>query len=267
MCGQLTCDGHATCTMTGSGAACACIAGYSGDGMTCAAIDPCANNNGGCAAACAMTGPGMAACYTPQTCADVAAHVAVADDTSVTLYAGGDASKPWTAYCHSGLEYLTLASGAAANFGQYTVGGKSTGTTVKTAFTRVRIDPATFDIDVCDQTFATSTGMLYHDSVDHGTADPVTSMCLGIAMDCAGVGQHTGVASIDLTGEPFVVDGTTAWTTSGVGSSGMSNSMSGGRAISIDGGGNCGWEAPSGAAFNPFNTFTPSNVIGLLYMP
>jgi FG-GAP-like repeat/EGF domain/Calcium-binding EGF domain len=43
------CDPRATCTSTGPGTnSCACPAGYSGNGQTCAAITSCTTNNGGC---------------------------------------------------------------------------------------------------------------------------------------------------------------------------------------------------------------------------
>jgi hypothetical protein len=262
-CGQLTCDPHATCSMPGTGPTCTCANGYSGDGMTCTAVDPCATGNGGCMAACVMTGPGTRSCYTPKTCADVAAKITLANDTSVTLYANADPAKPWIAFCHGGLEYLTLPAGATSNYGQYTHGGKSPGTDVRTGYARVRLDPATLKVDICDQTFATSTGALMHDPAFNGN-DPVTSMPLGSAMDCAGPNSQTGVAKIDLTGAPFVV--TATWQ-SGGNSPGISlTTTGGGRTVSLTGGGDCGWFAPKGSPGNPFNTFQNAAILGLAYM-
>jgi len=264
-CGRLTCDPHATCTNGGAGATCTCATGYAGDGMTCSPVDPCATGNGGCAAACVMTGPGMSACYTPQTCADVAAHVTVPDDSSVTLYAGGDPANPWTARCHGGLEYLMFPPGSTANYGQYSVGGKSTGTNVRTTYAGVRLDPSSFEIDICDQTFATSTGTLSHDPAHNNPPIIVTSMPLGSAMDCVASNSATGVAAIDLTSLPFVV--TSGWSTGGNSPGGTATRSGGGRTVAITGGGTCGWNAPSGSPTNPFNTFGNSKLVALQYMP
>jgi hypothetical protein len=260
-CGGHTCDQHATCVQSSN---CVCVTGYSGDGATCTAVDPCATNNGGCAAACEMTGPGTSSCYTPQTCADVAAHTTLVDDSSVTLYAGAVPSRPWTAFCHGGVEYLTLPAGAAANYGQYSASTKSPGTDVRTSYTRVRLDPATLKVDICDETFATSTGMLMHDPTFNGN-DPVTSMPLGSAMDCAGNNSHTGAANVDLTGAPFVV--TSGWSSAGNSPGGMATKTGGARVVAVTGGGNCGWTAPTGSPNNPFNTFTSSNILVLAYQP
>jgi len=101
-------------------------------------------------------------------------------------------------------EYLTLVNtGGDSNFGQYTAGGASPGTNVRTSFTRVRIDPATLLVDIGDLTFATSTGEL-----THANGGPVTTAPYGVALDCAGGSSQTGIANIDLTGTPFQVKGT-----------------------------------------------------------
>jgi hypothetical protein len=262
-CSDLTCDPHATCAMSDTGATCTCNPGYSGDGTTCQIIDPCAANNGGCAGACANVN-GMASCYVPATCADVAAKVALANDTSVTLYVQGDVSMPWTAFCHGGLEYLTLPAGGSGNFGQYTAGGKSPGTDVRTQYTRIRLVPSTLVVDICDQTFATSTGSLQHDP-NNIPGVIVSSMPLGSAMDCAGSNSHTGVAQVDVTGTPFAV--TASWSPGGNSPGGAVTSSNAGRTAAITGGGNCGWNAPTGSPGNPFNTFSSSKLLGLAYMP
>jgi len=226
-------------------------------------VDPCATNNGDCPAACANM-DGTASCYVPKTCADVAAQTTLANDTSVTLYANGDATKPWTALCHGGREYLTLPAGASANYGQYTAGQKSPGTSVRTGYARVRLDPLTFKVDICDQTFASSTGSLTHDPGNVPGIN-VTSMPLGTAIDCSGDDSHTGVGNIDLTGVPFVV--TASWNKGGNSPGGTATMMNGGRVVAITGGGNCGWDAPAGSPGNPFNTFGGSTILGLAYLP
>jgi GON domain len=215
--------------------------------------DPCSNNNGGCAVACTSV-DGSAVCFAPETCGQV---VGLADNTSTTLYVGGSASKPWTAYCHGGLEYLTVSS--ATNFGQYTAGGASTGSNVRTTYSRIRVEPTTLAVDICDQAFATSAGALLHS----GTT-PVSSMPLGVAMDCDGYYSASGVASVDLTSTPFVL--ASAWVTNGSYQNGAAVTSNTNQTVSISGGGYCGWNAPTGAPENPFNTFTNSELIKLSYM-
>lgn len=234
------------------------------DGMTCPAVDACATNNGGCPAACETTGPGTHVCYAPRSCAEVAEHQTLPDDTSVTLYANNDPARPWTAYCHGGLEYLTAAT-ATSNFGQYTSSTKSPGTTVRTTYARLRIDPVALALDICDRTFATSTGALSHDPAFHDPDIAVSSMPLGIAMDCGGINSQSGVAGIDLTNTRFVVAST--WTRAGNNTAGNATKMMNGRTVTISGGGNCGWNAPSGAPNDPFNACTSLKLIALQYTP
>ncbi|HEY3803695.1 MAG TPA: GON domain-containing protein [Kofleriaceae bacterium] len=205
--------------------------------------DPCAND--GC----------------PASCTEV---TGLANDSSVTLYLGGSAGQPWTAFCHDDDEYLTVT--ATANYGQYTASTKSPGSNVQTTYGRLRVDPSTLHVDISDQTFATSVGLLYHDPANNGS-DAVTSMPLGVAMDCAGNNSTTGVAHVDLTGTQFVVASTSTWSTGGNSPGHSVTSSEGGRIVAITGGGNCGWNAPTGSPGNPFNKFEPASLLQLAYSP
>jgi hypothetical protein len=263
VCGDLTCDPHATCTTTG-GAACACNPGYAGDGMTCSDVDECTTANGGCPAACQNT-PGGFTCYAPATCADVKLHVPTAADGSYTLYLGGNASKPWQAYCAgmatAPLEYLSLTG---ANSAQYTAGGDSPGTNVKTTYTKVRFDPASLKIDIRDRAFATSQGMLNHSN----TGTMVTSMPYGVAMDCRTNNSSTGVALIDLTGTAFALTGQAGFAAGGNQAGSSFQPSNNNQRATLAGGGFCGWNAPTGTPGNPFNdNVTDGKLLTLVYQP
>jgi len=251
-CGDLTCDPYATCLA--DPARCECGGGFTGNGMTCADVDECATA-GSCPAAC-LNKPGTFECYVPQSCADVKAKLPSFTTGNVTLYLGGNAAQPWTAFCAAnGKEYLSLTS--AANYAQYS---RDSGADVRTTYTKIRIVPGTTAVvDIDDKTFATSTGSLMHGG------DTVTSMPYAIAMDCEGSGNSSGVASIDLANTPFVVDD--PFETRGSGAAGSSNVMNGGRQVTLSGGGNCGWRSPAPAPFNPYNSIGASPILDLAYAP
>ncbi|WP_257448301.1 GON domain-containing protein [Archangium lipolyticum] len=179
------------------------------------------------------------------TCQEIRTADPTAIDGEYTLYVGGDAKKPWTAWCHdmagTPREYLSLPSGT--NYSQYTAGGYATGTSVRTDYAKVRIDPVTLRVSVADQTFAQSTG-----SLDHG-GTLVTSMPYGVAMSCDSTAS--GMASIDLSGTPFAV-APNDFSLGGNSPAGTTTSSADGRVVSLTGGGYCGWNSWA-PAYNPFN--------------
>jgi hypothetical protein len=185
----------------------------------------------------------------PETCADVLAGDPGAADGEYTLYIGKDADKPWPAYCNdmagTPAEYLVLVNVEdGRNFSQYT-NADPEGADLRTAFTRVRIDPKTLVVDIDDLTFSTSTG-----EVNHG--GPVTTMPYAVAEGCST--EVDGVANIDLVGTPFkVID---PFCTTGADADGGVVFSSNDQVVDLTGGGYCGWTGPTrgdGCVDNPQN--------------
>lgn len=204
-----------------------------------------------------------AACAIPAQAAAKSAHTAFAAipgscqsihhrnhharDGRYVLFNNGNL---FTVYCYdmrgNPREYIKLAAtGPNANFSQYTAGGASPGTDVRTTFTRLRIDPATLTVDIGDLTFASSTGSLRHDSTT------VTSMPYGVAMSCISPQNASGVGNIDLEGTPFQVDST--FVVGGFEAAGSATVSPDHQVAALKGGGFCGWITPAPALFNPFN--------------
>jgi hypothetical protein len=185
----------------------------------------------------------------PGTCADIHNQNPKAKDGNYILY---NSNTIFTVYCYdmagTPREYITLAqTGANANYSQYTAGGASPGTNVRTMFTKLRVDPATLTVDIGDLTFATSTGSLNHS----GSGTTVTSMPYGAAMSCAGPGDTSGAANINLRGTPFQVGATFAL--GGFDPGGSAVFSADNQLVNLTGGGYCGWMTPSPAMYDPFN--------------
>lgn len=168
--------------------------------------------------------------------------VLTANNTVLTVFCYDMAGTP--------REYIDLVhTGGDANFSQYTAGGASPGTDVRTSFTKLRIDPATLTVDIADLTFATSTGRLQHSSVTRGPDSPfVTAMPYGTAMSCTS--RPDGLANIDLRGTPFVLDDTfEVQAFAGSGSAEVSQDK---QTADLAAGGYCGWMSPAPALYPGF---------------
>ncbi|MCK5398329.1 MAG: metallophosphoesterase, partial [Thermoplasmata archaeon] len=192
----------------------------------------------------------------PESCQDIRDTDSTASDGEYTIYPNGN-TQVFDVYCNdmagTPSEYLKLMkTGDSYNFAQYTAGGASPGTSVKTSYQMIRLDPATLMVDIGDQTFATSTSFLYHSSVTRGNIYPVNSMPYGIAYDCKSSLSKTGVANIDLSGTPFAVIDT--FSLSGHNPAGRSIFSQDNQIVNLNGGGYCGGITPSPGMSIPFNT-------------
>jgi hypothetical protein len=184
-----------------------------------------------------------------KSCADIHRHLVKAPDGDYLLYNNGNL---FTVYCdamstNTPREYIDLVkTGYNANFSQYTQGGASPGTNVRTTFYKLRINPDSLTVDIGDLTFARSAGSLMHT----GNVK-VTSMPYGVAMSCTASQDANGAGNIDLQWTPFQVN--SPFATGGFEAKGSAVVTQDNQLVSITGGGYCGWEAPVGAPYNPYN--------------
>jgi len=142
-------------------------------------------------------------------------------------------STKFKVWCHNmdsdPKEYLSLTKN---NFSQYTEGGAKPGQTVKTTFTKIRLNVTSLMIDINDRTFSTSVGKIYHDI-------NVTSMPFAVAQDCSTPYGRTGRALINLSGTPFKVIG--GFSKGGYLPGGGASYDSSTNSWKLEGGGYCGW--------------------------
>ena len=184
----------------------------------------------------------------PASCREIKAANPSAADGAYTLYVSGDTSKPWTAWCHNmagtPAEYLSLPStGSSVNFSQYTAGyNNGGGTNVRTLFSKVRIDPSTLRVNTGDQTFSTSSGLLWH-------GDAVNSMAYAAAMNCDF--GNPGLGNVDLRGTPFAA-APNQFVAVGYYASGGATYSSANQVVDLWNRGECGWMSVQGAD-HPFN--------------
>lgn len=187
----------------------------------------------------------------PSKCADIRAANPGARDGEYTLYVGRDPAKKWTVFCRdmagAPKEYLSLPQGPGSNYSQYTAGGAAPGTSVRSSYSKVRIDPASLLVDISDQTYASSSGSLRHSGMV-----TVRSMPYAVAMDCQQFGAATGVGLIDLQRTPFAVRAD-AFVLGGANPSGRAMYQIGNQLVTLAGGGYCGWISPKPGVYSPFN--------------
>jgi hypothetical protein len=190
-----------------------------------------------------------------SSCGDIRRHLVKAPDGDYLLYNNGNL---FTVYCddmssNMPREYIDLVkTGYGANFSQYTAGGASPGTNVRTMFKRLRINPASLTVDIGDLTFASSTGTFASSTgtLEHSGSVKVTSMPYGVAMSCTAPQAANGTGNIDLRYTPFQVND--AFTVGGASAKG-SATVQGKQLVNLAGGGYCGWIAPAPGLYNPFN--------------
>jgi len=190
------------------------------------------------------------------TCQQFLDHNPGAGDGEVTLYVRNDPALPWTAHCAdmagTPKEFLPLPrTGGDVNFAQYTRPANAEGTHVRTHYTKLRVKPELLQVEIADQTFASSTGTLTLQK-DNGVLE-VTSMPFGVAAGC-GAGKNEvfeGAAVIDLRSTPFKVADT--FVAGGFRADGDASFSNGDQTVEILGDGYCGWMAPVETRYNPVN--------------
>jgi GON domain-containing protein len=189
-------------------------------------------------------------------CAEIRATLPFAGDGNYLLNTG---THLVPVFCHdmagTPREYVTLG---AVNFSQYTAGGAAPGTSARTTFTRVRLDPDTLVVDINDLTFATSTG-----SVAQNGWFVITSMPYGVAASCDA--RPSGVGRVDLTGTAFVLSG--GFAVGGYLPAGSATVSADNRAANLAGGGYCGAITPAPYIYSPVNPSAPDFHLALACGP
>jgi len=178
--------------------------------------------------------------FLPESCQDIQDFDPSLTDGEYEIYPNGGR---FTVYCEgldgTPAEYLPLVNtGSSFNYGQYTAGGASPGTNVRTNYTKLRLDPATLIVDIGDQLFSSSSGSISHS----GGPTVVTSMPLGVAMACRFNNRTAGLANIDLLGTSFFVDDT--FTLGGFEPDGVATFSAGDQVVDVTGGGSAARTSP-----------------------
>jgi hypothetical protein len=245
-----TCPSGQSCTDSKCALTCGSLTTCAPDGGTpyCANTKTDNDNCGACGTTCTVPATCISgSCAAPvTTCAALqAASGGGLPDGTYTLYAEGNWNRPVPIWCAdmatTPAEYLTLPNQTNANY-------SNDHSILVTQFQRVRIDLTLMIINPNDLTFSTSTG----------SDGSVTAIDYATAYSCDG--NEDGTANVDLTGTHFAV----AQNQFGAGgtSGGWTTTSHTNQTVSLGGGGNCGWLAPSGS-YNPYNGSgaTPLHVV------
>lgn len=186
----------------------------------------------------------------PRSCDEIRTGVPKAAAGTYQLFVGGDPGKAWTAYCvlsTPAATYLELPQQTNANYSQYTAGGARPGTSARSQFQRVRIDPELLRINGSDFSFSQSVG-----SVDDGSGGKITRSAYGSAGDCIGSVSQAGVANVNLVGTPFAVE-PNVFVVNGYTAAGGATYSSNDQIVALRGGGFCGGIGPRALPTDPYN--------------
>jgi hypothetical protein len=190
-------------------------------------------------ATAAFAAPASASVSAPPTsCADVATANPSATDGDYTIYPAGETIAVYcTDMSSAPKEYLTLPNTTNAN---YSTTVDSQDQRLVTRFTKVRLDPATFQVNIQDARFSTTSGYVNYNN-HYGPNN------YAMASDCIWYGSQRGTANIDLTGTPFYVSDT--FIPQGWGQAGSSTFSIHNQVVDLTGGGYCGDNEPSGHSY------------------
>lgn len=168
----------------------------------------------------------------PQSCDNIAAANSSATDGDYTIYPNGQTLPVYCADMSSAPKaYLTLQNiNDDANF---STDVDSQNQKVKTNFTKVRLDPATLQVDITDSRFSSTTGYINYNNHYGPERYAVAAGCQG----------PLAYANVDLTGTPFYVDDT--FDAEGWWPWGEASFSSHKQVVDISGTGSCGAEEPS----------------------
>ena len=190
----------------------------------------------------------------PQTCQNYKDMLAQGIDGTYWLYIDADINKPWQAYCHnmdlSPESYLTVIEGVEYNFSEYRNGVDAGSPSVKTQYSKIKIDPLTLNISGGHQEFSQTVKV---GDIQHGESGSVLSMPYGVAMGCRAENTDDGMANIDLRGSSFKLEAPIVSGGFMAAFNAVEDPNYPGQVINFSGGGFCGWASVS-SIFTPINT-------------
>ncbi len=171
----------------------------------------------------------------PANCSNIKQTDPEAKDGEYDIFIHQNESLPLTVYCHNMTDiptaYLTLATNSEnQNFSSIVVAGE----TIRTDFSKIRINLASLTIDRTDYTFAAL-------AEDAPTEQKIRDYGSAIGCDRTGAGGSVGIANIDLSGTPFALDDSVQFVIRGNDASGEMNISNDRKMADLSVTGNCGW--------------------------
>lgn len=188
----------------------------------------------------------------PGTCDQIRATHPEVSDGEFTLFANKEPARPWQATClfdtAPARTYLSVPDSPTQNFSHAQGGGGLVGTSLRTHYKKVRIDPERLLVDVQDGAFSTSVG-----SVAYGSdSPPLLSLRYGDARDCYAPDSQRGSANIDLTGTPFAV-APDSFRIQGYRAAGSTTYSADSKVVNLRGGGYCGVNRVNPGSMDPYS--------------
>jgi hypothetical protein len=196
----------------------------------------------------------------PRSCVDALDVYGPLPDGDYTIDPDGPGPvRPFVVHCAamstgSPKEYLTFARSAVTGNPDSNAivlggGGACNCASLRRSWTRIAIDVSTMTIDLSDKTFSSPDSpdaQSCWDALSGSCGDAGRGSPFGVAYDCVGMPNATGLASVDLRGTGFSIDPSVVYVVDGFLATGGSAFDQGRTRVDATGGGFCGSAHPAG---------------------